>query len=277
MKKILVLLAAFLLAASSASALNFIDSYWDLNAVDDPYFPVAAVAPSDGITEPFYEILYHAQTNSLINTTTGVVTDAGLARATALNFVSGNDPGDDEGFGLASGYGLTFVWNDLTGQVTSNVGGIIEAIYTSGTFDFYIDYDPYATNFANPASFTDGVKVATVEITSGSYRLDTNDPAEAGSSYLLLGTFSYLLEDFWFDAATGQDLSALPLGWVFAYTAGDNDPETVEITPTADGFSVFSTHDSSVSVGIVPEPSTFALLGLGLLGAGMLARRRSHK
>lgn len=269
MKRILFLLAALSLLAASTASAAFIDTYYDLNAVDDSgYFNV-----DDGITEAFSEFYYYAETDSFISNT-GVVTDSGLAYSTGLNTVSGDVPGDTEGHGTL--WGLAFVWDNLTGQVTSDSGGIIEAVYTSGTFYFYVDYDPYSLNFNTPGTLTDGTLVATVEITSGSYRLDTT--GAAGSSYLLYGDFTYLLPGFMFDAATGQDLSDLPLGWVFAYTAGDNDPNTVDITFNPDGsYNVFSSHDSSVSVGVIPEPSTFALLGVGLLGAGLLARRRNRK
>ncbi|MGE4343949.1 MAG: flocculation-associated PEP-CTERM protein PepA [Geoalkalibacter sp.] len=274
MKKVLLLLAAMSLLAATSAPAAFINTYWDLNTVDNAFFPVIG----DGVTEAFSEITYYAQTNSII-TNTGFISDTGLARATGLNFVSGNSPGDDEGFLTSTGYGFTFAWDDLEGVVTSNVGGVIEALYTSGTFNFYIDYDPYATNFDTPGSFTDGTPVATVDVTSGGYRLDTN--GGAGSSYIITGTFTSILDNFWYQADTGADLSddLLDKGWVFAYTAGDNDPGSLEITVDNDDGSlhVFSTHDSSVSVGVVPEPSTIILLGAGLLGTGVMLRRKNRK
>jgi hypothetical protein len=274
MKKVLLLLAAMSLLAATSAPAAFINTYWDLNTVDNLFFPVP---DGDGVTEAFSEITYYAQTNSII-TNTGFISDTGLARATGLNFVSGNSPGDDEGFLTPTGYGFTFVWDDLEGVVTSNVDGVIEALYTSGTFNFYIDYDPYATNPSTPSSFTDGTLVATVDVTSGGYRLDTN--GDAGSSYIITGTFTSILDNFWYQADTGADLSddLLDKGWVFAYTAGDNDPASLVITEDDDGnLTVKSTHDSSVSVGVVPEPSTIILLGAGLLGTGVMLRRKNRK
>ncbi len=271
MKKILVLFAAMsLLVATNASA-GFIDTYFDLNTADANYFVDDG---GDGITEPFYEFTYFAETVSQISNT-GVIVDSGVARSTGLNTVSGDIPGDTEQYG--SNWGLAFVWNNLTGQVTSNVGGVIEAIYTSGTFDFYLDFDPYAVNLGTPASLTDGTKIATVEITSGGYRLDTT--GGAGSSYTLYGDFTYILDNFWYNAANDEDLAddLLEKGWVFAYTAGDNDPESVDIAFNDDGsLVVSSSHDSSISVGVVPEPSTFLLLGAGLLGLGFVSRRKNR-
>jgi len=265
MKRMLFLLAALSLFAASTASAGFISTYYDLNTLDPTYFNV-----DDGVTESFYEFTYYALTNSEISNT-GVIVDNGVARSTGLNTDSGDIPGDTEGYG--SLWGLAFVWDDLTGQVTYNDGSVIEAIYTSGTFNFYVDFDPYAVNLNTPATLTDGTLVATVEITSGSYRLDLT--GDAGSSYLLYGNFTYLLDDFMY-SASGQDLNDLVgLGWVYAYTAGDNDPETVEITFNDDqSISVFSSHDSSVSVGVVPEPSTMILLGMGFMGLGIVAYRK---
>jgi hypothetical protein len=272
MKKILALLATFTLLAATSASATFVDTYWDLNAVDPTYFNV-----DDGITEAFFEITYYAETNSTISAG-GFISDSGLANATQLNFTSGNVPGDNEGFG--SLYGLTMVWDNLEGVVTFQDASVIEATYTSGTFNFYIDYDPYAINYNDPSSFTDGMLVATVEVTSGDYRLTLD--GSAGSSYVINGDFTYILEGFWFEASTGKDLAELiaemGVGWVYAYTAGDNDPASVDITFNDDGsITVFSTHDSSISVGIIPEPSTIMLLGAGLLGAGLYLRRKNRK
>lgn len=272
MKKVIIFFAALSLFAATSASAAFIDTYWDLNAVDGTYFPVV----DDGVTEAFSEITYFAVTESLISNT-GFVSDSGLARATGLNFVSGNSPGDDEGFLTAAGYGFTFVWNNLEGQVTYQDASVIEAIYTSGTFNFYIDYDPYATNINNPSTFTDGTLVATVEVTSGSYSLSLD--GNAGSSYIINGVFTFILDDFWYNADTGVDLAdeLVGKGWVIAYSAGDNDPASVEITTNPDGsLFVISSHDSSISVGVIPEPSTIVLLGAGLLGAGLYLRRKNR-
>jgi len=255
----------------NANAFTHIDTYWDLNAVATPYFTADG---GDGVTELFSEFTYYAQTNSAIDATGGII-DSGLAWATSINPVSGSSPVDNEA--LNTSYLLTFAWTDLTGQVTSNDGSTVTAVYTSGTFDFYIDYAAsLGANFSTPSTFTDGTKVATVEITSGSYTLSLD--GSAGSSYILNGEFTWLLDDFWFDEY-GQDLDDYPAHWAVAYTAGDNDPKTLVITPHTDGsIDVFSTHDSSMEVGVIPEPATMLLLGSGLLGlAGIVRKKKFFK
>ncbi|OHB25374.1 MAG: hypothetical protein A2X84_09105 [Desulfuromonadaceae bacterium GWC2_58_13] len=271
MKKLLLLLAAIsFIGTSNASAYTFIDTYWDLNAVDPAYFTV-----DDGITEPFSQLSYDAITVSQISAT-GVVVDSGLAYVTAMTPVAMTIPPDSEGLGTS--YGMAIVWTDLTGQVTSNDGNTIKADYYSGTIDFYIDYDPYNIVLGNAATFTDGTKVASISVESGGYSLSLD--GTDGSSYSLYGTITELLDNFWFDANTGEDLADTLLGldWLFAYSAGDNDPESVTIINNPDGsITVISDHNSSLSVGVVPEPGTIALLGLGVLGLGFVSYRRNNK
>jgi hypothetical protein len=267
MKKLFGILLAtiFLLLGSNAIAFERINSYWDLNTVDGAYFNV-----DDGVTETFKELTYYAETVSEISAL-GHIVDAGAGFITSLN--TGTPlPHDDEG--LNSRYGMTFLWDDLTGDVTSNDGHTIKANYTSGTIDFYIDFNPLNADISNLPTLTDGTLVATVEVTSGSYELDLD--GLAGSSYLLNGEFTYLLDDFWY-TEDGTDLADdfLGKGWVMAYTAGDNDANNTDITDNGDGsLTVFSPHDSSIEVGVVPEPATMALFGLGLLALAGVSRKK---
>lgn len=286
MKRLILLVFLISLFSVSSAFAFFINSYWDLNAVataditaPDNYFTADG---GDGITESFSQLSYDAYTESVIDFGTGVVVDSGLAYITAMTPVAGSIPVDDESLGES--YTLTIQWDDLTGNITSYVpGGEVTADYYSGTFNFYIDYNPLALSLWDETTFTDGFQVATVDVTSGSYELDLS--GEAGSSYLLWGEFTYLLDDFWFEGSPGDpgapiDLNTyLDLGWLLAYTAGDNDPnsEQFSITETANGLFVTSDHNASLQIAVIPEPSTVILLGVGLVGMGILGYRRRNR
>ena len=230
MKRLLLLLLFVLCFAPNAFAYTFIDTYLDLNAVDANYFVDDG---DDGVTESFSQMSYDAVTVSTINLITGQIVDSGLAYITSLTTTAGTRPADDEG--LDNSYGITLVWDDLTGQVTSNDGSTITADYTSGTIRVYVDYDPYALDINNPGSYSDGTLVAEIEVTSGGYSLSLD--GSDGSSYTLWGSFKELLDGFWFETSTDLDLNEyLDLDWLLAYSAGDNDPESVSFDYSEQGF-----------------------------------------
>ena len=279
----ITLLLSVLLAGTNAFALPFnpADTYFDLNTVakadttaPDNYFTADG---GDGVTGAFSEFQYLSRTLSKIDTT-GAVIDRGMLLVTNLELTSGNTPGDNELEG--SSWGMTIVWDDLKGQVIStDADGSMHSIYTEGTFSVYIDYHPFALNdndIFDFSTFTDGFHVATIDITSGSNTLAPE--GQTGSSYDVYGDFSYLLDDFWFEDSTKtalEDFVGFDLGWIMAYSHGDTNPNDMTRWTDVDGnLFVLSDHDSSLSVGVVPEPSTFLLLGGGLMGLGFYARRR---
>jgi uncharacterized protein (TIGR03118 family) len=105
---------------------------------------------------------------------------------------------------------------------------------------------------------------------------------------LLVGNFSFVASEInAFDPTTGAFEGTIPVDpgsgntpgglWSLQFGVGgmDGDPNTLYFTDGIDG----ETHGlfAALSVAAVPEPSTFALLGAGLLSLFALRRRRSAR
>ncbi len=201
---------------------------------------------------------------------------------------------DDEGLDSFGGYELTATWTGLTGTVTSFDGVNQKTSYDSGTvISFYLDTALNRNSngtlaLGDDTGYTDGLKVLELTILGGTGSNTFNAGVFEQGSSLIFGEITFALEDFFFfdfngdgiaDTTADADANDLLDGGVIALSWNlDQNTDNVVVIPEGDPltpelFTVLSDHDGSVDF-TVPEPGTLALMGLGLLGMGGLARRR---
>ena len=280
----------FVLVLSTSSFAYSVS--WDFSSVLAP-----AGYHDDGVTGLFNEVNFYSETTVTQFDTNGdfVVsvgdefTDSGSLNATA--FVPDfSAPGDSEGMNFLNQ--VTGIMNNMAGSVsgvTALTGGDtqVDYAYNTGSFELYTS-TPKTFNFNtrgafDDAGFNDGAHIATFELVSGVGHafLDTNndDLTNQGSGEFYLQATA-LATGFWFDA-DGQDIALIydginkPINWFVSTT--DYNIDKPIFTPGLGGDFLFTmdvTHDGSIEFNVVPEPSTFLLLGGGLMGLGFYARRR---
>ncbi|WP_321495875.1 PEP-CTERM sorting domain-containing protein [uncultured Desulfobacter sp.] len=267
MKKLLgfLIIGVFFLASSNAFAFTETNWYWNVSNVSTAY---DTGWDADGITSLMKSITYYAITTSNIDTG-GNITDKGVGVFTGMTSYNGAT-GDNEGLSdsLNGDYQITFAWNDITGKVDNQIGTMVYASYSTGTINFYLNkdksYDP-----ALSSTYTDGDYLFSLAITGGNYSLDLSS---GDGEYSLEGYVSYVVDDFWY-TEKNTDLSDLSATTISMISHGDNNQ--ADITTNPDGsLIVISDHDSSFEIAVVPEPATFTLLGLSLIGFAGIARKR---
>lgn len=196
---------------------------------------------------------------------------------------------------LANNFGSTiqdeFGPYQLTGSLYGygNVGGGVFD-FSGGTLDLYVStprtYGKTSNDFYGSES---GIKIASFDIISGGGFTNPNTtPAGSVSTQLVS---SFLNPGYFFDPY-GNDiaLQSYPIEWLFALsnvTASYNSVQATNplftqalfnsfgiIASDSVPFSFYVSNSGEFTIGVVPEPSTMLLLGAGLLGLGVVSRRR---
>lgn len=211
----------------------------------------------------------------------------------ATSFVNGGSPIPVATTGLGLNYELTSLFTadgvntnaDLTNQTFD---------FNTGTLDIYIDTN---LNFGSTDSFygtDDGIHIASFNLDYGDGNLDFTTPAgpdgridiqfSANTSQLTNG----FAPGYWFDV-DGNDFSDFTFPTIaLGLVDGNNnilEEGDLEGTNTISEFGVlpnppnafYTRTDGSFQPAVVPEPSTFLLLGGGLIGLGFYARRRKQQ
>jgi hypothetical protein len=174
---------------------------------------------------------------------------------------------------------------ELTGFFTGSGTGVLggDITFTSGTLDIYADSP---RNFASTDSFygaDDGTNIATFSLLSGTGTIDASGVPNGQITVVLESTA--MAAGYFFDSALNDLSETDPIQYILGFSTTNasyvENPAANVISEFGVGannppFDLVVSSNGQYRLAVVPEPSTFLLLGGGLLGLGFYSRRRKQ-
>jgi hypothetical protein len=195
------------------------------------------------------------------------------ARADSARLILNSQPGNFVGGGKHSDVTYTLE-NTLPGWFAHNIGGTIGGEPVTLSFTFLLK-DPISGDIASPDEFASldfSTEQLGIPFAPGTYtdaqRASFADPGHPGldvsfehrGSNIVFGQFTVNSVSFYRDSSNTLQIGSLDVNF-----------EQHSEQPTSPALFGHFTYQSSAAV---PEPSSLALVSLGLAGAAVLARRR---